>query len=64
MNKPPDKSSLKHLLLLLDRPLHRIPAQAVNFFFVPVQFQVLASNWIALVWNTYMSYINSSNVSK
>lgn len=34
-------------------------AQAVNFFFVPVQFQVLASNFIALVWNTYMSYINN-----
>jgi protein Mpv17 len=36
-----------------------IPAQAVNFFFVPVHYQVLASNFIALVWNTYMSYINS-----
>lgn len=33
-----------------------IPAQAVNFHFVPVKFHVLFSNFIALAWNVYLSY--------
>lgn len=33
-----------------------IPAQVVNFRLVPVKFQVLYSNMVALVWNVYLSY--------
>lgn len=33
-----------------------IPSMAFNFRFVPVQYQVLASNVIALVWNVYLSF--------
>ena len=33
-----------------------IPAQAVNFHFVPVKFHVLFSNFVALAWNAYLSY--------
>lgn len=33
-----------------------LPAQWINFRFVPIQFQVLASNFVALAWNSYLSY--------
>ncbi|XP_028115728.1 protein Mpv17-like [Camellia sinensis] len=33
-----------------------IPFQFLNFRFVPQQFQVLAANVIALVWNVILSY--------
>lgn len=33
-----------------------IPFQFFNFRFVPQQFQVLAANFIALVWNVILSY--------
>ncbi|KAJ0694812.1 hypothetical protein HanPI659440_Chr15g0613081 [Helianthus annuus] len=33
-----------------------IPFQFLNFLFVPQQFQVLAANFIALVWNVILSY--------
>lgn len=33
-----------------------IPAQVINFRFVPVKFQVLYSNVIALLFNAYLSY--------
>ncbi len=32
------------------------PAQLFNFRFVPAKFQVLFSNCVALVWNTYFSF--------
>jgi len=35
-----------------------IPAQFINFYFVPVPFQVLMSNVTGLVWNTYFSFIS------
>ena len=34
-----------------------IPAQFINFRFVPPNLTVLSANVTALVWNTYMSYI-------
>ncbi len=34
-----------------------IPFQFLNFRFVPQQFQVLAANFIALVWNVVLSFI-------
>ncbi|XP_062167921.1 protein sym-1 [Alnus glutinosa] len=34
-----------------------IPLQFLNFRFVPQQFQVLAANFIALVWNVVLSFI-------
>jgi hypothetical protein len=33
-----------------------IPAQAINFTFMPLHLQVLFANGVALVWNTYLSY--------
>ncbi|KAJ8437371.1 hypothetical protein Cgig2_020390 [Carnegiea gigantea] len=33
-----------------------IPFQFVNFRFVPQQFQVLASNFVALIWNVILSF--------
>jgi len=32
------------------------PVQCVNFWITPVQFQVLASNCVALLWNAYLSF--------
>lgn len=34
-----------------------IPFQFLNFRFVPQQFQVLAANFIALIWNVFLSFI-------
>ncbi|MQM17572.1 hypothetical protein Taro_050545, partial [Colocasia esculenta] len=33
-----------------------IPFQFLNFWFVPQQFQVLAANFVALVWNVILSF--------
>jgi len=33
-----------------------IPAQMINFKFVRVEYQVLFSNAVALIWNAYLSY--------
>ncbi|KAL2553387.1 protein sym-1 [Forsythia ovata] len=33
-----------------------IPFQFLNFRFVPQQFQVLAANFVALIWNVILSY--------
>ena len=33
-----------------------VPAQMINFRFMPLKFQVLFSNVIGLVWNTYLSF--------
>nr|GEW82283.1 protein SYM-1 [Tanacetum cinerariifolium] len=41
-----------------------IPFQFLNFRFVPQQFQVLASNVIALVWNVILSYKAHKVVTK
>jgi len=39
-----------------------IPASAFNFRFVPVKYQVLTSNIVALLWNVYLSYKTSTEV--
>jgi hypothetical protein len=33
-----------------------VPAMTINFGMVPIKFQVLFSNVVALVWNVYLSY--------
>lgn len=38
-----------------------VPFQFVNFRFVPVHLQVLASNVVALAWNTYMSWASHNS---
>lgn len=34
-----------------------IPAQIVNFAYVPVRFQVLFANSVGLCWNSYLSWV-------
>ena len=34
-----------------------VPCQIINLGFVPGHLQVLVSNFVALAWNSYMSYI-------
>lgn len=36
-----------------------IPAMAVNFSVVPLKYQVLFGNVVALAWNVYLSYIST-----
>jgi hypothetical protein len=42
--------------LLVSNWMLWIPAQAINFRFTPVKFQVLFTNIVALVWNSYLSF--------
>ncbi|CAH0479231.1 unnamed protein product [Peronospora belbahrii] len=41
-----------------------VPAQLVNFRFVPGSMQVLFSNVMGLFWNAYLSYASHSKVPK
>ncbi|KAF1330492.1 Peroxisomal membrane mpv17 pmp22-like protein, partial [Globisporangium splendens] len=38
-----------------------VPAQLINFRFVPGSLQVLFSNVVGLFWNSYLSYISHSD---
>lgn len=38
-----------------------IPAMSVNFAVVPLKFQVLFGNVVALLWNTYLSYVSAAS---
>ena len=39
-------------------------AQLANFRFVPVPYQVIFSNVVALLWNVYMSWLNSDSLAE
>jgi len=39
-----------------------VPAQAINFWFVPPNLRVLAVNVVALAWNVYMSFQSHKEV--
>ncbi|KAG7389541.1 hypothetical protein PHYPSEUDO_010186 [Phytophthora pseudosyringae] len=41
-----------------------VPAQILNFRFVPGSMQVLFSNLVGLLWNAYLSYVSHSVVPK
>uniref|UniRef100_M4BN28 Uncharacterized protein n=1 Tax=Hyaloperonospora arabidopsidis (strain Emoy2) TaxID=559515 RepID=M4BN28_HYAAE len=41
-----------------------VPAQFINFRFVPSSMQVLFSNVLGLLWNAYLSYVSHSGVPK
>ena len=32
------------------------PAQMINFYVMPLRYQVLFSNFVALVWNSFLSW--------
>jgi len=36
-----------------------VPAQYVNFMYVPLELKVLYGNVVALLWNVYFSLINN-----
>lgn len=36
----------------------------VVFTFIPLHYRVLATNFVGLFWNMYLSYMSNSNVSK
>jgi hypothetical protein len=41
-----------------------IPSMALNFRYVPVPYQVLASNVIATVWNVYLSFKTTGKTTR
>ena len=41
-----------------------IPAMAINFSVVPLKFQVLFGNIVALVWNVYLSYMSVKGTTR
>ncbi|TDH66712.1 hypothetical protein CCR75_006573 [Bremia lactucae] len=41
-----------------------VPAQIINFRFVPATMQVLFSNVMGLVWNSYLSFVSHSEIPK
>lgn len=40
-----------------------VPAQFVNFRYVPQNLQVLFANMVALIWNTYLSFASHKEVA-
>ncbi|KAL1510273.1 hypothetical protein AB1Y20_006595 [Prymnesium parvum] len=39
-----------------------VPAQLINFRWMPPHYQVLFANGVGLVWNTYLSYVSHSEL--
>jgi hypothetical protein len=39
-----------------------VPANFVNFRFVPLRYRVLFSNAVAVIWNTYLSYASHKQI--
>ena len=52
---------MRHSLVQVNWALW-VPAQYINFKFVPPNLRVLAVNITALVWNVYMSYQSHKEV--
>lgn len=39
-----------------------VPAQLINFRFVPASLQVLFANVVGLFWNAYLSYVGHAQI--
>jgi protein Mpv17 len=41
-----------------------IPAQLINFAFIPLHYRVLFSNFVGVVWSAFLSHLNASSQAK
>lgn len=51
----------KWLSTLLANWIYWVPAQSLNFGFVPLRLQVLVNNSFGLIWNIYLSMVSQSS---
>lgn len=52
----PKRLSEKYRDIMIANWIVWIPAQAANFYFIPVKYQVLYQNLVELLWNVYLSF--------
>mmetsp|Transcript_28394 Transcript_28394/g.28695 ORF Transcript_28394/g.28695 Transcript_28394/m.28695 type:complete len:195 (-) Transcript_28394:136-720(-) len=62
-NQIPEKLKQDFASTLISNFFVWIPAQIVNFKFMPPKFNVLFSNGVAVFWNCYLSYVSFKKVN-